>query len=675
MYKSLFSPIRINTVEIKNRIAYPALGLLYSYDSKLNDRYYAYFAERAKGGAGLVTVGPVGVDFLGSELMALSLASDDTLPSFQKLSAIIHDGGAKSWIQLFHAGAYSHPILIDGKQPIAPSAIFSGYSRVTPREMTLEDIQEVQNRFVQAALRAQAAGFDGVEIIASAGYLVSQFLSPIRNMRTDAYGGSFENRTRFPMELIEMMRSALGKDYPITIRMAGNDFVPGSNSDTETPEIARVYEIAGVDAINITGGWHESRVPQLPMELPRSAYAYLALNIKRAVSVPVMASNRITDPATAERILTDGYADMVNLGRVLIADPEWPLKAFEGRADEIRPCVACSQGCTDQVFSGKPVFCIGNPRAGFETGRNIQKTGAPKRVMIVGAGPAGLEAAVTATQAGHCVELFEKSSDIGGQLWMAGAPPHKREILEYIRYYWAMVRKLQIPLYLNTVVDMSLIQSKKPEFVMIAEGAESLIPPIPGAIDPGVFNAWEVLRGNPLLGKRVAIIGGGAVGLETALFVAAKGTITPEILHFLFTYEAESVERLRELMFQGSSRVTVFEMLPKAGKDVGKSTKWILTDNLKRYGVKVNTSTKVISIQNGTLTYEKDGESFQETFDSVILASGSRPVQRLSREIESLKIPFVVIGDCIKPGKINDAIHAGFLAAAGIGTVCQEKPL
>lgn len=669
MYKTLFSPIRINTVEIKNRIAYPALGLLYSYDSKLNDRYYAYFAERAKGGAGLVTVGPVGVDFLGSGLLALSLASDDALPSFQKLSGIIHDGGAKSWIQLFHAGAYSHPILIDGKQAIAPSAIFSGYTRVTPREMTLEDIMEVQNRFVQAALRAKAAGFDGVEIIASAGYLVSQFLSPVRNLRTDAYGGSFENRTRFPLELIEMMRSALGKDYPITIRMAGNDFVPGSNSDTETPEIARVYERAGVDAINITGGWHESRVPQLPMELPRSAYAYLALNIKRAVSVPVMASNRITDPATAERILTDGYADMVNLGRVLIADPEWPLKAFEGRADEIRPCVACSQGCTDQVFSGKPVFCIGNPRAGFETERNIQKTVTPKRVMIVGAGPAGLEAAVTATQAGHLVELFEKSSDIGGQLWMAGAPPHKREILEYVRYYWAMIRKLQIPLYLNTVVDMALIQSKKPEFVMIAEGAESLIPPIPGAMDSGVFNAWEVLRGNPLLGKRVAIIGGGAVGLETALFVAAKGTITPEILHFLFTYEAESVERLRELMFQGSSRVTVFEMLPKAGKDVGKSTKWILTDNLKRYGVKVNTSTKVISIQNGTLTYEKAGESFQETFDSVILASGSRPVQQLSREIESLKIPFAVIGDCIKPGKINDAIHAGFLAAAGIGTV------
>ncbi len=230
-----------------------------------------------------------------------------------------------------------------------------------------------------------------------------------------------------------------------------------------------------------------------------------------------------------------------------------------------------------------------------------------------------------------------------------------------------MIRKLQIPLHLNTAVDIDLIQSQKPDYLLVAEGAEVLIPPIPGAADPGVFNAWEVLRENPFLGKRVAIIGGGSVGLETALFVAAKGTITPEILHFLFTYDAESVERLKELMFQGSSQVTVFEMLPKAGKDVGKSTKWILTDNLKRYGVKVNTGTKVISIKSGTLTYEKDGKSFQENFNSVILASGSRPVQRLFRDIEALEIPFAVIGDCIKPGKINDAIHAGFMAAVKIG--------
>jgi 2,4-dienoyl-CoA reductase (NADPH2) len=314
----------------------------------------------------LLTVGPVGVDFIGSGAIALSLANDDAIGDFQKLTGIIKDGGARAWIQLFHAGAYSHPMFVEGQQPIAPSAVYSRYSQTTPREMTQADIHQVQDAFVRAAERAKAAGFDGIEILASAGYLITQFLSPRTNQRTDDYGGCFENRVRFPRELIELMRRRLGPEYPLTIRMAGNDFVRDSNTDTETSEFAKVYEQAGVDGINVTGGWHESRVPQLPMHLPRSAFAFLALNIKKAVSIPIIASNRISDPDSAEQIIKDGYADMVNLGRVLIADPQWPLKAFEGKVDEIRPCVGCSQGCTDEVFNGRPVFCVGNARAGFD---------------------------------------------------------------------------------------------------------------------------------------------------------------------------------------------------------------------------------------------------------------------------------------------------------------------
>lgn len=668
MYNYLFSPIKINRLEIKNRIAYPSLGLLYSYDSKLNDRYYNYFKERALGGAGLITVGPVGVDFLGSGILALSLANDDAIPSFQKLTGIIKAKGAKVWIQLFHAGAYSHPFLIDNQTPIAPSALYSKYSRTTPKEMTLDDIKQVQKSFVKAALRARKAGFDGVEIIASAGYLINQFLSPLKNKRTDEYGGSFENRIRFPKELLEMLRESLGSDYPLTVRMAGNDFVPGSNTDAESPGIAKVYEKAGVDAINVTGGWHESRTPQLPMDLPKSAYAFLALNIKKAVSVPVIASNRISTPEMAEKILSDGYADMVNLGRVLIADPYWPKKAFEGRADEIRPCVACSQGCTDEIFSGRPVFCIGNPRAGYEGDREIEKTDFPKRVMVVGAGPAGLEAAITAAVAGHHVEIFEKEKAIGGQLIIAAAPPNKQELLEFIRYYRAILHKYEIPFFLNTEVDMDFIKKKNPDFVIIAEGAEAIIPSFEGAANVSVMSAWKVLKENPLLGREVAIIGGGSVGLETALFVAAKGTISPEILHFLFTYKAESIERLRELMFKGSCQVTVYEMLPKVGIDVGKSTKWVLLDNLKRYGVKIKTGATVTSIKDGVVVFEKDGIKNKKQFDNVILASGSKPVQRLSTAIKKMGIPFAAIGDCIKPGKIDTAIHGGFLAAMNIDT-------
>ncbi|NOQ18598.1 MAG: NAD(P)-binding protein, partial [Desulfobacterales bacterium] len=606
MYRYLFSSIRINTLEIKNRIAYPSLGLLYSRDGKLNGRYFNYFQERANGGAGLVTVGPVGVDFIGSGAIALSLAHDEAIPDFRKLSGIIKDGGARAWVQLFHAGAYSHPMFVDGQQPIAPSAVYSRYSQTTPREMTVEDIHQVQEAFAQAAERAKEAGFDGVEILASAGYLITQFLSPRTNQRTDDYGGSFENRVRFPRELIELVRKRLGSGYPLTIRMAGNDFVRDSNTDADTPEFARVYEQAGADAINVTGGWHESRIPQLPMHLPRSAFAFLALNIKKAVSVPIIASNRISDPNSAEQIIKDGYADMVNLGRVLIADPQWPQKAFEGKVDEIRPCVGCSQGCTDEVFNGRPVFCVGNARAGFEGERQLLKTDDPKKVMVVGAGAGGLEAAVTAAICGHQVDVYEKDSDIGGQLWIAGAPPHKQEILEFIRYYRAQINKHQIPLHLNTTVDTHVVKKQNPDYIILAEGAEPLLPQIDGYDDPCVYSAWQVLKGNPLLGKSVAVIGGGSVGLETALFIAAKGTITPETLHFLFAYEAVSPERLRELMFQGSSKVTVFEMLSRIGQDVGKSTRWILFDNFKRFKVSVKTGTTVTSIRKETVKFKKD---------------------------------------------------------------------
>ena len=666
MYKYLFSPIKINKLEIKNRIAYPALGLLYSYDSKLNDRYYNYFKERAEGGTGLVTVGPVGIDFLGSGILILSLANDEAIPSFQKLTSIIKSGGARAWVQLFHAGAYSHPFLIDGKDPIAPSPLYSKYSKATPREMSKNDIREVRETYAKAAVRAVEAGFDGVEILASAGYLITQFLSPLKNKRTDEYGGSFENRVRFPREIIELVRKRVGSGYPLTIRIAGNDFVAGSNTDIETPEFAKVYEKAGIDAINVTGGWHESKVPQLPMELPRAGYSYLALNIKKAVSVPVMASNRIADPESAEKIIRDGYADMVNLGRVLIADPEWPLKAFSGRADEIRPCVACSQGCTDEMFSGRPVFCVGNPQAGFEAERKIEKTKNPKNVMIVGAGAAGLEAAITAKKAGHNVELYEKDDDIGGQLWLAGAPPHKQEILEFIRYYRAMLNRHEIPLSLNTKVGRELIANKKPDHIIIAEGAEPAVPPVDGTDASCVLSAWKVLRESPPLAKNVAIIGGGAVGLETALFVASKGAISPEILYFLFAYDAETPERLRELMFSGSHSVTVFEMLNKIGKDVGKSTRWIVFDNLQRFGIRIITGAKVSSVGNGRVIFEKDGNKKEMPFGNIILASGSRPVNKLTTEVSTLGIPFTTVGDCIAPGRINDAIHGGFLAALKI---------
>ncbi len=666
MYHHLFQPITINGLTIKNRIAYPSLGLLYSYDRRLNARYYDFFREIARGGAGVVTVGPVGVDFLGSGIATLGLSDDDAIPSFRTLADIIREEGASPWIQLFHAGAYSYPMVIDNQQPMAPSPVYSRYSKTTPREMTLDDIQNTQKAYADAAERAKAAGFDGVEVLASAGYLITQFLSPLKNLRQDEYGGSLQNRLRFPTEILGLIRKKVGKDFPLTVRMAGNDFVPGSNTDVETPLIARAYEDAGVNMLNVTGGWHESPVPQLPMELPRACYAYLALNIKKAVSIPVMASNRITSPRDAEDILANGFADMVNLGRVLIADPFWPQKAREGRSDEIRPCVGCSQGCTDSVFSGRPVYCIGNPLAGYEGERIVRPAVSPGKVMVIGAGMAGLEAAVTAAQRGHSVTLYEKSDRIGGQIWIAGTPPGKQELWEFARYYHTMLKKYAILLCLSTTVTVDMIREQKPDHIILAEGARALMPPIPGLDSPDVLSSWDVLQNNPSLGKEVAVIGGGAVGIETALFIARKGTLTPDMLHFLFTYDAAPVEKIREYLFKGSSNVTVFEMMDKAGNGIGRSTRWVAMSNVKRYGITTITGARVVSVDDGHLSYETTEGSFMRHFDSIVVAAGSRSVKTLAEELEKEKIAFTPVGDGVKPGKLDDAIHGGFLAALSL---------
>jgi len=666
MFDKLFQPVKINKTEIKNRIVYPSLALNYSDDRKLNNRYMNFYREKAKGGAGIVTVGPVLFDDTGTGVITPSIADEKTIPSFRELASTIKNEGACAWMQLYHAGAYAYKSMMNGCDTIAPSSVYSKYSKETPREMSIEDIHALQEAFITGAERAKEAGFDGVELLGSAGYLITQFLSPLKNLRTDEYGGSFENRTRFPRELIEKMRERLGPDFPITIRMAGNDFVPGSNTSSEVPLIAKVYEEAGINAISVTGGWHESQVPQLAMELPRGGFSYLAKAVKETVSIPVIASNRIADPFTAVQIIKDGMADMINLGRVLIADPFWPEKVRQGNIDEIRPCVACSQGCTDEFFSGRSVICLANARAGFEGERNIKAADNPKKIMVIGAGPAGLEAAYRAAEAGHSVSLYEKNDDIGGQLWIAGTPPHKQELWEFIRYYEAMLAKHNVTLHLETEVTPELIKSEKPDYIIAAEGAEEILPPIDGIDDSSIFSAWSVLENDPELGKKIAVIGGGAVGLETAEFLASKGTLDPETLYFLFKYKAESYERLHELIRKGTKGVTVFEMQPRAGKGVGKSTKWILMGNIEDHDVKIVTGAKVTSVRNNMIVYEKEGEIHSEKFDSIINAAGARSVRNTADKLESTGIPFTVIGDSVRPMNILQAVHEGFLAVMNL---------
>ena len=663
MFPKLFSPIRIGPLEVRNRVAMPAFGLLYAEKRHCSQRMVDFYEARAKGGCGLLIVGGVGIDFLGSGWAMCTLEADEYIPGFQKLAQACHRHGAKVFIQLFHSGRYQHSILIGGQKAVAPSAVASRYTKEEPRELQREEILEIQNKYAAAAKRAKTAGLDGVEIIASAGYLISQFLSPITNLRADDYGGSFENRVRFGREVIEKVRARVGKDFAVTVRVAGNDFMPGGNRNPEWAQASQVFTRAGVDAINVTGGWHETQVPQLPMMVPAGAFVYLAAGIRRAVAVPVLASNRIVDPAQAEAILADELADLVCVGRAQIADPEWANKAREGRVSEIRPCVGCMQGCMDRIFSGKPLACLCNPQAGYEAERKLEKARKKKKIVVIGAGPAGLEAACTAAGRGHPVVVVEKAEAIGGQLPLVAAPPGRGEFGSLLRYYQAEVKRLKISFKLGKPASAAMIKRLKPDAVILAVGSEPLVPEIPGVDGPQVATAWDVLADRVSLGRRVAVIGGGAVGVETAIFIAAKGTLPAEVLKFLFIHEAEDVETLRQLACQGTREVTVLEMLPRVGQDLGQTSRWVLLKELRSLGVSTLTGAKVIEIKPGEVVYQSGEKTQSLPCDSVVLALGSRSVDGLGAKLEKSGLWVRKVGDCVSPRKVMDAVHEGFLAA------------
>lgn len=662
----VFIPIIINTLEIKNRIYLPAMHLNMAENFLVTDQLISFYAERARGGAGLIAVGFATVDELSGGTTNIGAHKDDFIPGLNRLATAIKENGARAGVQINHAGKNSHSILIGGKQAVAPSAVFSRLTRETPRALETDEIPQVIDNFAQAALRIQKAGFDMVEVLAGTGYLISSFLSPLTNQRTDEWGGPYKNRMRFGVEVIRAIRRAVGEDYALFVRMNGNDLMPEGVGRVELQAFATNLVAAGVNAVNINVGWHDARIPQIVTSVPRGAFSYLSKEMKEQVDVPVITGHRVHNIETARELIGDGVCDMVAMGRALIADPYMPEKARTGREKDVVHCIACAQGCFDHLFELKQVRCLCNPKAGREAECLIEKTTTPKKVMIIGGGAAGMSAALAADEKGHAVTLFEKSNELGGQLHLAGAPPGREEFLELARDLAQQIRLSSVQLRLGETVDEGCLDAEKPDFVLLATGANPITLPIPGVDLPNVVQAWDVLTEKVQCGKKVVIIGGGAVGVEVALYIAEKGTPSGEAIKFLLINGVETPEDLVKIATKGTKEVVLLEMLEKVGKDIGKSTRWVMMQDLSRYGVTVRTQAKALEISLSGVKIEIDGQIEEINADTVILALGSRSENAFQAVLDSKSIPHTIVGDANQIAQAYDAIHNGFEAGSNI---------
>jgi len=616
----LFEPIEIEGMWIKNRIVMPAVGTnFWSIDGAVTDKLLDFYEERAKNGVGYVVVGVAKIEpqFFGG----LAVHDDSYIPGLKKLAEVFHRHDVRCAVQLWHPGRYE--ISLSDSEPVSASDIPPPiFTKRRPKALSIEEIHKIQDEFVEGALRAKKAGFDAVELICSAGYLISQFFSPATNKRDDEYGGSIENRARFATEIVERIKKEV--NIPVGCRISGEEFVEGGNTLEDMKKIAKLLEEAGTAYLNVTAGWHESRKPLITMFVPRAAFVYLAEGIKSVVDVPVIASNRINTPEIAEKILQEGKADMVSMMRALLADPELPKKAMEGRNDEIRVCVACNQGCMDYAFQGRPITCLVNPAVGREAEFRDLKAEKKKKIVVVGGGPAGCKAAEMLAEKGHEVILFEKSDGLGGQLLLASKAPYASEFGTIPEYFERVLPKKGVEIRLNSKASAEEILSLNPDVVVLALGASPIIPEIPGV--EKAITAFEVLAGKET-GDRVVVIGGGGVGCSTAAKLAVEG-----------------------------KNVTIVEMLRKIGSDIGISTRWNVLLFLREKGVRMLTETKAVEIKDGGVVVETNGERKTLECDTAVISVGTKPNNGLYEELNGKIKEIYLIGDCKSPAKALEAI-------------------
>jgi 2,4-dienoyl-CoA reductase (NADPH2) len=596
----------------------------------------------------------------------LGIYEDKFISGLEKLVQSVHDQGSKIGLLLFHGGKDS-PSSLTGSQPVSASASRSRKTKEMSRELSRSEIQEIVLKYAQAVNRAKEASFDLVEFNAYSGYLLVDFLSPLSNKRADEYGGGIENRTRLLREIAERSRNEVGELFPLIFKISGNDFLPGGNGLEEAKFIARDLEKMGVDALDVSPGGHESPVPVSLGFVPKGAFVYLAQAIKKEVSIPIITAG-IDDIPLAEEILEEGKVDFVGFGRAFLADPEFPLKAREGREEEIRKCCRCHQGCYDRVFgailgiSSLPVTCMVNPGVGMEKEAELRTkpSGRKERVLVVGGGPSGMKAAETFALRGHEVSLYEKRHRLGGQLNFASMAPGKEEFQNITLHLSKQLERLGVRVFLGEEVTPEFVLQEDPDITIIATGAVPLIPELPGIFNKNVVTPFQVLSGDLKLGEKVVIIGGGGTGCEVALFVAKMGAMDPEKAVFLAQWGALDPGTAVSLTSRGIREVTILEQLPSIGKDIGLTRRKFIQQSISMCGVKVITEVHVERIlASGVEILNKEGERQIIAADTVVIAAGTRADNKLYESLKGKVSKLAVIGDAKKPQKALDAIYEG----------------
>ena len=647
-YPNLLAPLNLGFTTLKNRVL---MGSMHTGLEETKDwnRVAEFYATRARGGVALMVTGGMAPNREGGVFPgAAGLFTDEDITNHKIVTDRVHASDGKIAMQILHAGRYAY-----SPECVAPSAVKSPISPFPPKELDAEGIEKQISDIVTAAERAQQAGYDGVEVMGSEGYFINQFLVTHTNKRTDEWGGSYENRMRLPVEIVRRVREAVGPDFIIIYRLSMIDLVPNGSTWEEVVMLARAIEAAGATIINTGIGWHEARIPTIATSVPRRAFTWVTKKLMGEVNIPIITSNRINMPDVAEGVLADGCADMVSMARPFLADPDFVAKAEAGRADTIAPCIACNQACLDHTFSGKLSSCLVNPKACYETELVVVATDAKKTVAVVGAGPAGLSAALTAAERGHTVTLFDRAAEIGGQLNMAKQVPGKEEFWGLVDYFKTMVDDAGIRVLLNTEATPDDLN----EFdeVVIATGVLPRDPEIDGQDNENVLSYIDVLKHGKAIGDKVAIIGAGGIGFDVAEFLVTGDSPTEDLDEWLEEWGVGDPEMVRGgLRSEGpqpetaTRQVTLLQRkAQKLGKNLGKTTGWIHRASLQMKDVQMI----------GGVNYERiDVEGLHVSFgearenptliaaDTVVLCAGQLPERSLADALEARGKKVHVIG-------------------------------